>query len=487
MGDIVLVSDVFDVLLSTDGGDNFAKQTLGDLIGSSTVAIASDGSTLYVGAPEGTSASMYCSSDHAKWKACMTGLPSPASVTDVVADIASPTTAYACVQTDTTTGAGLYKTTDSGASWSIVSTSNDCLNGNVVIDPNSSAHFVVANATEIDSSTDTGMTWMTMKPPGSISVRTVAFDPSTAGLEWFGDSGGGVYRYQNGTWTQKAKGIAALPIGAIAVDPTDPNTVYVSGDGITKSTDGGQTWGTVLSSIGGGALGASVAVDVGNRDYVYATDAFDTLWLSQDAGAHWTMGNVAATLVVANPTQPGEVFAFREVAMRSKLYGANFANVSTYAPSFPPVAAARGKDVYFVGTNQLVVSRDGGDTWTAQTSAPTCTALAIDSDAEGTVYCATTIGVLMSHDKGATFVPSLALGPNGSVAALTTIAGTAYAALFTGTGSLVYTTTDGGAHWTSVNADFGHISAIAAAPTNANVVYAGTTARGIYKTVTGGH
>src|SRR5262245_19513423 len=32
---------------------------------------------------------------------------------------------------------------------------------------------------------------------------------------------------------------------AIAVDPTNPQTVYVGGDRIFKSTDGGQSWRTV--------------------------------------------------------------------------------------------------------------------------------------------------------------------------------------------------------------------------------------------------
>lgn len=80
--------------------------------------------------------------------------------------------------------------------------------------------------------------------------------PGNPDKYYFGAVGGGVWMSENDgrTWTPIFDTEHVASIGAIAVAPTDPDTVYVGsgeadmrsdiqqGDGMYRSTDGGKTW-----------------------------------------------------------------------------------------------------------------------------------------------------------------------------------------------------------------------------------------------------
>lgn len=83
-------------------------------------------------------------------------------------------------------------------------------------------------------------------------ISALAVDP--AGNIYAGAAGGGVWKYNGSQWTALTDGLPTLAVGAIAIDPADANTIYLGtgeadlsgdshfGDGIWKSTDGGQSW-----------------------------------------------------------------------------------------------------------------------------------------------------------------------------------------------------------------------------------------------------
>ena len=84
-------------------------------------------------------------------------------------------------------------------------------------------------------------------------IAIVQDDPAT----WYvGVGSGGVWKTENAgtTWTSLFEGQGAYSIGAIGLDPSDPNRVWVGtgennggrhigfGDGVYKSNDGGKSW-----------------------------------------------------------------------------------------------------------------------------------------------------------------------------------------------------------------------------------------------------
>ena len=112
---------------------------------------------------------------------------------------------------------------------------------------------------------------ITFKPvfdhESSYAIGAVTIDPTNPNVVWVGTGenndqnnviyGDGVYKSEDGGQTWKNMGIkSSQHIGGIVVDPQNPNTVYVAaygslrtpgGDrGIFKTTDGGKTWKNVL-------------------------------------------------------------------------------------------------------------------------------------------------------------------------------------------------------------------------------------------------
>lgn len=99
--------------------------------------------------------------------------------------------------------------------------------------------------------------WRSIGPAvGGGRVAAVAGTASDPKLYYIGSAGGGVWKTDNGgtTWTAVFAKQPVAAIGAVTIDPTDENTVWVGtgeanprndvtfGDGVYKSTDGGKTW-----------------------------------------------------------------------------------------------------------------------------------------------------------------------------------------------------------------------------------------------------
>ncbi len=101
------------------------------------------------------------------------------------------------------------------------------------------------------------------------------------------------------TWTQLGPGNIGGRIRAIAVHPTDPNTVYIGAvaGGIWKSVNGGVTW-IALNDFMDNLAVCSIVIDPNNPNTIYAGtgEGFFNLdairgagiFKSTDAGVNWT-------------------------------------------------------------------------------------------------------------------------------------------------------------------------------------------------------
>src|SRR5215468_4881588 len=99
--------------------------------------------------------------------------------------------------------------------------------------------------------------WRCIGPHRGGRVVAVAGHPTDHGTFYFGGCAGGVWKTTSGgaVWENISDGaFTTSAIGAIAVAPSAPNVLYVGtgeatirgnvshGDGVYKSSDGGNTW-----------------------------------------------------------------------------------------------------------------------------------------------------------------------------------------------------------------------------------------------------
>lgn len=154
-----------------------------------------------------------------------------------------------------------------------------------------------------------GLKWRNIGPfrgGRATTVCGVIQDPYTF---YFGSTGGGVWKTDDGgaKWTNISDGFFNTgSVGAIDVAPSDPNVIYVGmgeapirgvmtshGDGVYRTTDGGETWKHL--GLSDARQISQVRVHPTNPDWVYVAvqgspympTSERGIFLSKDGGANW--------------------------------------------------------------------------------------------------------------------------------------------------------------------------------------------------------
>lgn len=85
-------------------------------------------------------------------------------------------------------------------------------------------------------------------------MSALAIHPSKPNVVYAGAASGGLWRWDNDSWTPLTDHMPVSSVGAVVIDPKDPNIIYAGtgesayssasfyGLGVYKSTDGGETW-----------------------------------------------------------------------------------------------------------------------------------------------------------------------------------------------------------------------------------------------------
>ena len=160
------------------------------------------------------------------------------------------------------------------------------------VDPNDRAKYYVAVASGgVWKTVNAGTTFTSVfDNEGAFSIGAIALDPKNPSTVWVGTGernsqrsvgyGDGVYRSDDGGRSWRNVGLKTSEhIGRIAIDPRDSNVVFVAAQGplwspggergLYKTTDGGRTWKAVIP--GTENTGATdVVIDSSNPDTMYA-------------------------------------------------------------------------------------------------------------------------------------------------------------------------------------------------------------------------
>jgi len=271
--------------------------------------------------------------------------------------------------------------------------------------------------------------------------------PGSPDTFYFSGAGGGIWKTTNAgrTWRPVGNDLPAA-IGALAVAPSAPDTIYVGsgqvaprydvagGRGVFKSTDGGKSWRSVglaatrdIGRIWVDPRNADVVV-VAALGHIFGPNSERGIYRSADGGKTWAHAlaindDTGVVDLAADPTNPNLLYA-AAWQMRGRPW------LSYFEPPVGPGSA-------------IYRSSDGGVTWTrlAGNGWP--------QDALGR------IGLAVTHIPQGTRI---------------------YATVASATNGGVWRSDDGGGHWQRVNDDadtFGnwYFSRITVDPRNPDVLY----------------
>ncbi len=199
---------------------------------------------------------------------------------------------------------------------------------------NSTATPLLAQSAPLDPKLFSDMRWREIGPLRAGRTRALAGVPSQPATFYLGAVNGGVWKSTDAgqTWNSLWDNQPTGSIGAIAVAGSNPDIVYVAsgeglqrpdlstGDGIYKSTDAGKSW-THLGLRDGQQIGA-ISVDPHNPDrlfvavtgHPYGPNAERGIFRSTDGGKSfqkvlYTNDRTGGSDVAIDPQHPDIVFA----------------------------------------------------------------------------------------------------------------------------------------------------------------------------------
>jgi photosystem II stability/assembly factor-like uncharacterized protein len=233
------------------------------------------------------------------------------------------------------TATGIFRSTDSGVSWS---KRNGSFTHDLAFDPSDGSKCIASGFGSVRFSTDGGVTWTTANGISGASRIEIAYAPSLPVTVYASanKTNGEVYRSLDGgqTYSLRNTGTSYLEAqgdydNCVWVDPTNPNTLIVGGIDLWRSTDGGAT----LARISNWQLAPTFSAHAdhhvivnhpnyngaNNRTVFFGNDG--GIYRATDAGSGWTelnnnlgitefygvAGNAAGGFVVAGAQDNGTV------------------------------------------------------------------------------------------------------------------------------------------------------------------------------------
>jgi photosystem II stability/assembly factor-like uncharacterized protein len=315
---------------------------------------------------------------------------------------------------------GLFRTTDGGVNWTPIADTGIPLGsmGSIAVadsDPNiiyvgtgsDSVRSNVSTGRGVYKTGDGGATWQFTGLYNAGQIGAVRIHPTNPDVAWvaaYGDAfkrnpERGVFKTSDGGKTWRKVLFVNDGVGAMDVElqPGNPRVVYawmsrlerkpwtiISGSrdgGFYKSTDAGETFTKITAGLPGDLIGkANVAVTQARPDRVYAlieAKPGGGLYRSDDGGQSWALVNAQPSLIQrpfyyttlgADPTNADVVYAGAESFFKSTDAGRTFSSLRTPHGDNHDIwiNPKDGNTMIQANDGGANVSFDGGRTWSSQ-------------------------------------------------------------------------------------------------------------------------
>lgn len=178
--------------------------------------------------------------------------------------------------------------------------------------------LAASTAFAIDPHLYDGMKWRLIGPFRGGKATSASGVPGNPAVYYFGTAGSGVWKTVDGgqVWNCVSDSVRLEGIGAVAVAPSRPETVYVGATGfggtagLYRSSDGGGHWDLVALQ-GHGVV--SIAIDPKNADLVLAAATDSGVMRTADGGRTWKSvlpdEKAGGVWVAMDPDNPRNLYA----------------------------------------------------------------------------------------------------------------------------------------------------------------------------------
>ncbi len=439
-----------------------------------------------------------------------------------------------------TRGAGIYALASGATSWTAVNrglVATDTYSA-LAADPGNSGTIYAASYSAVYVSTNNGANWSATALAPAAPVLALAISPANPATVYAATDGAGVQMSQDSgaTWASIGPASAACQ-GGIIIDPNNANRIWVgTTNGVFLSTDGGQSWNAVGAiaqvrslawsgqaliagtsgglqigdgagsfSLAGGSASMLVGVDalsIAHGKVLAGTIGGAGLFLSTDAGSHWSVANsgitaASAPAIAIAKSRPTILYGLAGYSVvKSADRGATWTSAMGSGIAYPAITTAIAVDpsdanTVYIGAQGVLRSKDGGATWKSTNAnfVPSAISLASSSTGYALVY---DTGIYQSTnltDAKPTW-SLISAGVNAQGLRALAVAPSATSRLYAGGDSGFWYSSDSGTSWTAPAQNIGHVRSItvdAAVPTTVYVVVGGQPAGSqVLKSVDGG-
>ncbi|WP_340201524.1 VPS10 domain-containing protein [Ascidiimonas sp. W6] len=324
------------------------------------------------------------------------------------------------------TGGGVWKTTDGGIVWKNVSDGflkTGTVGAIAVSESDANVIYVgmgehairgvmTSSGDGVYKSTDAGKTWIHLGLENSMHISDVVIHPTNPDVVYVAVQGAqygpseerGIYKSVDGgkNWKRILFTHNLTGASSLRMDMTNPRILYAAlwehqrfpytmksggkNSGLYKSTDGGDTWNQLITGLPEVMGKVGVAVSRANSDRVWAVIEADGdkggVYRSDDAGKKWAQINknrinIARSWyymeIFAHPKNEDIVYVLNAPVMVSVDGGKNFTKVATPHGDNHHLWINPKQPKYMINSNDggANVSLNGGKSWSSQQNQPT--------------------------------------------------------------------------------------------------------------------